>query len=73
MQCQRCQGLVVPVLVGTRQGALWAGRCVNCGDVMDPVILRNRLAGPGGGTKPGRRSARLPTGPVRRRARSTVG
>ena len=43
MQCARCTGLRVPEIIcegGTRVMAL---RCIHCGDVVDRVIVRNRL------------------------------
>ena len=48
-QCSRCQGLLVGDLcydIDDDQGQRWfsALRCVQCGDVLDPTILRNRLA-----------------------------
>jgi hypothetical protein len=42
MRCARCAGLIVPEILyegGTRVVAL---RCIHCGDVIDPVIVRNR-------------------------------
>ena len=58
MRCRRCDGLMFPMLVGTHEGITWARQCVTCGDVMDPVILQNRLAGLAGGTRSPRRNAR---------------
>ena len=47
MRCRRCNGLLVKErfydLHGT-QLHLDAWRCVACGDVLDPLILRNRVA-----------------------------
>jgi hypothetical protein len=43
MECIRCAGLRVPEIIcegGTRVMAL---RCVRCGDVVDRVIVHNRL------------------------------
>lgn len=42
MHCPRCTGMRVPEVIaegGTRAFAL---RCLLCGDVVDPVIVRNR-------------------------------
>ncbi len=42
MRCARCAGLIVPEILyegGTRVVAL---RCIHCGDVIDPMIVRNR-------------------------------
>jgi len=47
MTCERCKGLFIPVsFVGSDDvvGA-WAydgWKCVNCGHVTDPVLMRNR-------------------------------
>lgn len=54
MECQRCKGLMVMdhvVDIADDSGHLWlkAWRCLTCGDVLDPQILRRRLiraAGP---------------------------
>ncbi len=35
MECRRCRGLVVIDYSG--------GRCVNCGEISDPVILAHRV------------------------------
>jgi hypothetical protein len=48
-QCLRCQGYLVGDLcydIDDDQGQRWfqALRCVQCGDVLDPIIMRNRLA-----------------------------
>lgn len=45
--CHRCGGLMVTefcadLLSGTRELEFLASRCVQCGEVIDPVILRNR-------------------------------
>lgn len=43
IQCPRCHGLSVATHFGT--GDCWAfdgWLCLNCGDVVDPVILTNR-------------------------------
>jgi hypothetical protein len=56
--CPRCQGLLVPeplldLLEDSGQAGLAARRCVQCGEVIDPIILRNRYrqraVGPGTG------------------------
>lgn len=48
-QCPRCQGFLVGDLcydIDDDQGQRWCSalRCVQCGDVLDPIIVRNRLA-----------------------------
>ncbi|HSE57559.1 MAG TPA: hypothetical protein VLA99_02560 [Nitrospiraceae bacterium] len=48
-QCPRCQGFLVGDLcydIDDDQGQRWCSalRCVQCGDVLDPIIARNRLA-----------------------------
>ena len=49
MRCERCSGLMVPDLFfdmlddsGNHSFVGW--RCVSCGDVLDPVIQKNRHA-----------------------------
>ena len=49
MACRRCRGLtVVDHFIDMQDdgGHLWLSvwRCVNCGDVVEPGILRNRFA-----------------------------
>ena len=54
MECRRCKGLMVMdhvVDIADDSGHLWlkTWRCLSCGDVVDPQILRRRLikaAGP---------------------------
>ena len=42
--CRRCQGLTVEHWVLDEAGQAWVElrRCVNCGNVSDPVIEKNR-------------------------------
>jgi hypothetical protein len=47
MTCQRCQGLMVADhCIDMEEGGryLWlsAWRCMNCGDIVDPEIIRHR-------------------------------
>jgi RNase P subunit RPR2 len=49
MTCSRCKGLMVEdysleveLLEDDQQILAW--RCVNCGHIIEPVMLRNRLA-----------------------------
>ncbi|MEP6887595.1 MAG: hypothetical protein ABI945_04650 [Nitrospirales bacterium] len=49
MNCSRCRGLmIVDSFIDLQEdtGQLWlsAWRCVNCGQVHDPGVIRNRLA-----------------------------
>ncbi len=51
MRCQRCDGLMVSdSFIDLRDdmgGLLFEGwRCVNCGEVLDPVVLQHRTAKP---------------------------
>ncbi len=48
-RCERCQGLMVQDqsldLLGTGDDfSVWIWRCISCGNIVDPVILRNRRA-----------------------------
>jgi hypothetical protein len=52
-RCRRCDGLMVQehcmdILDDTGQMDFPALRCVQCGEVVDAVILLNRLRGPAG-------------------------
>ncbi|MBI4401548.1 MAG: hypothetical protein HY581_07945 [Nitrospirae bacterium] len=38
--CDRCAGLMVPERLDNLDLAWW--RCVNCGEVVDPVIIAHR-------------------------------
>jgi hypothetical protein len=42
MQCARCTGLRVPEIISEGGARVLALRCINCGDVIDPVIVRHR-------------------------------
>lgn len=45
-RCRRCGGLTVPEIfpdMEAGRGATVALRCVQCGDVIDHIILTNRL------------------------------
>src|SRR3990172_11554067 len=51
MNCPRCRGLMVPddlLDLQDEAGQRWfvARRCLICGEVLDPVILKNRSARP---------------------------
>ena len=50
MRCQRCHGLMVPDFIEERPEqwvlhCVSAWRCVVCGEVIDPVIVANRVNG----------------------------
>ena len=45
--CPRCEGLLAheycfDLLDGTGEKGFWGLRCFQCGEVIDPLILRNR-------------------------------
>ncbi len=47
IHCSRCKGLMVieqsfDSLIGTSEAEALLRRCVQCGEVIDPVILQNR-------------------------------
>jgi hypothetical protein len=47
MRCRRCKGLLVKDRLYDLHDTQWrldVWRCVACGDLLDPVILRNRAA-----------------------------
>jgi hypothetical protein len=44
MKCLRCRGMMVEEGVFTMEGKVAMARCVCCGDLVDPVVLRNRSA-----------------------------
>jgi hypothetical protein len=47
MRCRRCKGLLVRDRLYDLYDTQWqlnAWRCVACGDLLDAVILRNRVA-----------------------------
>ncbi|MEO5957254.1 MAG: hypothetical protein ABIR36_16405 [Nitrospiraceae bacterium] len=48
--CTRCNGYLVHEMCADLESdsgvsAFWVHRCIQCGDVTDEVILRNRLSG----------------------------
>lgn len=70
MSCSRCQGLMIVnafIDMDDDSGQLWLGaaRCVNCGEVADLGIARNRAMYPAKVT-----SCRPRTKPRRTRSRS---
>jgi len=49
MKCTRCRGLMVrdhfyDLLDGSGPHRIMSLRCVSCGNVLDPMILKNRRA-----------------------------
>lgn len=47
LTCPRCQGLFVRVFCrdiydGTGENGFWALRCLQCGELLDPLILQHR-------------------------------
>ena len=48
MKCLKCEGTMVLdiVFVGTDNVMLPIHRCLNCGDIVDEVILKNRAHRP---------------------------
>lgn len=51
MNCQRCHGLMVEERFEDLRSdphhiSFRGWRCVCCGDIVDPVIIRHRVAGP---------------------------
>ncbi|TAJ98263.1 MAG: hypothetical protein EPO39_18685 [Candidatus Manganitrophaceae bacterium] len=42
MRCLRCRGMMVEERVVTMEGGIAMARCVCCGDLIDPVVIRNR-------------------------------
>ncbi len=48
--CNRCGGLLIreglfDLFDDTGQMRRWARRCVQCGDIVDPLILKRRMGG----------------------------
>jgi hypothetical protein len=47
MECTRCHGIMVTETLRDYGGTfakVVAWRCPSCGDILDPVILRNRIS-----------------------------
>ena len=42
MECGRCQGFMVREWLSDILQVSYSWKCVNCGGIMDPVILENR-------------------------------
>ncbi|MCX8116438.1 MAG: hypothetical protein N3G78_00720 [Desulfobacterota bacterium] len=43
MRCQRCGGIMVSEVFYGLHDVFQGYRCLFCGEIIDPVILRNRL------------------------------
>jgi len=43
MQCARCAGMKVPEIIVEGGARIFVMRCVHCGDVVDHVIIMNRI------------------------------
>lgn len=64
MKCPRCDGLMVPARMSdlmkeTGELLCEGWRCVNCGEVVDSVVLKNRLNPQEPAREKTRRSVRL--------------
>lgn len=42
MRCPRCDGAMVFERFQATMEVFYAWRCLNCGEIMDPVVARNR-------------------------------
>lgn len=43
MRCFRCQGNMARIKFYGPGDPFWGWKCFSCGDILDPVILENRL------------------------------
>lgn len=43
MRCLRCKGTTMEERIDTREGSTLLIRCLHCGDLIDKVVLFNRL------------------------------
>jgi RNase P subunit RPR2 len=60
MRCQRCQGYLITdhfmdILNVSDEMNFTGWRCLNCGDITDPVIVRHQQAAPSAPAKSKRR------------------
>ena len=49
LTCQRCQGLLIrefcmDIHDGTGENGFWGLRCLQCGELLDPLILKHRIS-----------------------------
>jgi hypothetical protein len=63
MRCLRCQGTMVEEWMFTeKEGGTSIARCLNCGDIVDNVVIFNRLHALGTSPKkPGKKIPRSST------------
>ncbi len=52
MECARCHGYLIKEWLFDLFGTAVSWKCVNCGDITDPVILEHRQNGPPRPTSP---------------------
>jgi ssDNA-binding Zn-finger/Zn-ribbon topoisomerase 1 len=43
MTCRRCGGLMIWERFGQHRESFWGRKCIMCGEIIDDVILHNRL------------------------------
>lgn len=43
MKCNRCKGMMIYEKFYGRQEDFWGWRCVFCGEIIDQIIIENRL------------------------------
>jgi hypothetical protein len=43
MRCCRCKGMMIHEKFYGQGDDYWGWRCILCGDVLDPVVMGNRL------------------------------
>ena len=49
LTCRRCQGLLIrefcmDIHDGTGENGFWGLRCLQCGEILDPLILKHRIS-----------------------------
>ncbi len=42
MKCSRCHGMMVREVIFTNQGGIPVSRCIQCGEIVDKVVILNR-------------------------------
>lgn len=43
-KCHRCRGAMAYEKIYSSHGEYWGWKCLICGEIVDPVILKNRQA-----------------------------